>query len=120
MALKDVKQYYYTMLAQYLEEKQNLEDFAEALKNGHITEDQMNEAMEIVAGLEQNYHRLAYIMHLLDIPNRPSKRKRYLKQYAPIVDEFKRLGATLPEVEQENADVLAHFKARLAELRETS
>ena len=49
MAAKDVKNYYYTMMSQYLEEKQNLADFEEALKNGHITEEQMSEAMEVVA-----------------------------------------------------------------------
>lgn len=117
MAVKDVKNYYYTMLSQYLEEKQNLEDFAIALKDGHITEEQMAEAMEVVAELEKNYHRLAYIMHLLDIPNRKDKRKRFMKQFEPIVAEFERLGADMPSVELENADVLAHFKAKLAELK---
>lgn len=118
MAVKDVKNYYYTMMSQYLEEKQNLADFEEALKNGHITEEQMSEAMEVVADLEKNYYRLAYIMYLLDIPNRTEKRKRFLKQFAPIEAEFKRLGADLPSVEMENADVLAHFKQTLNALKE--
>jgi benzoyl-CoA reductase/2-hydroxyglutaryl-CoA dehydratase subunit BcrC/BadD/HgdB len=118
MAIKDVKEYYYTMLMQYIEEKQNLADFEEALRDGHITEDQMAEAMETVAKLEENYHRLAYVMYLFDIPNRKSKRARYLKQMEPIVQEFKRLQADLPSVQLENADVLAHFKAKLAELRQ--
>lgn len=118
MAVKDVKNYYYTMMSQYLEEKQNLADFEEALKNGHITEEQMSEAMEVVADLEKNYYRLAYIMYLLDIPNRKEKRKRFLKQFAPIEAEFKRLGADLPSVEMENADVLAHFKQTLNALKE--
>lgn len=118
MAVKDVKNYYYTMMSQYLEEKQNLADFEEALKNGHITEEQMSEAMEVVADLEKNYYRLAYIMYLLDIPNRNEKRKRFLKQFAPIEAEFKRLGADLPSVEMENADVLAHFKQTLNALKE--
>ena len=39
MAINDVRYYYYTMLSQYLEEKQNLEDFSEALKDGHISEE---------------------------------------------------------------------------------
>ena len=67
MAIKDVKDYFYMMLLQYIEEKQNLKDFEEALKDGLITEDQMQEAIEIVARLEENYHRLAYIMYLFDI-----------------------------------------------------
>ena len=70
MAVKDVRQYFFTMLNQYLEEKNNLADFQEALKEGLITEDQMSEVMEIVAGLEANYHRLVYIMYLLDMPEK--------------------------------------------------
>ena len=69
MAINDVRQYYYNMLIQYLEEKQNLVDFEAALKEGLITEEQMQEALETVAGLEENYHRLAYIMYLIDMPN---------------------------------------------------
>jgi hypothetical protein len=117
MAIKDVKNYYYTMLAQYLEEKQNLADFEQALKEHNITEEQMALATETVVDLENNYYRLAYIMYLLNLPNRKDKRKRYIKHFEPIVEEFKRLGADLPSVELENADALSHFKARLAELK---
>ena len=67
MAVKDVRKYYYTMLAQYLDEKQNLADFEEALKDGLITEEQMQEALDTVASLETNYYRLTYIMYLLDM-----------------------------------------------------
>lgn len=116
MAIKDVRHYFYTMLAQYVEEKQNLADFEEALKNGLITEDQMKEATEIVADLETNYHRLAYIMYLLDMPNRESKKTGYVKQYKPILDELTRLGADINSVKKENADALIHFKAALRAL----
>ena len=42
MAIKDVKQYYYSMQAQYLEMKADLQDFEEALAAGYITEEQLN------------------------------------------------------------------------------
>ena len=118
MAIKDVRYYYYTMLSQYLEEKQNLEDFSEALKDGLITEEQMQEAMENVVSLEENYHRLAYIMYLLDMPNRDSKKKVYTKQYSTILEEFKRLGVDIDSIKKENTDALAHFKAALKALKE--
>ena len=51
MAVKDVRNYFYTMLSQYIEEKQNLADFEEALRDGHITQEQMQEAMENVSSL---------------------------------------------------------------------
>ena len=117
MAIKDVKYYFYTMLAQYLEEKQNLEDFAEALKDGLITEDQMQAAMENVASLEENYHRLAYIMYLFDMPNRSEKKAGYMRQHKSILEEFKRLGVDIDSIKQENTDALAHFKAALKTLK---
>jgi hypothetical protein len=117
MAVKDVKHYFYTMLAQYLEEKQNLADFEEALKEGLITEAQMQEAMTIVADLEANYHRLAYIMYLLDMPNRNTKKIGYTKQYKTILEEFTRLGVDIDSIKNENSDALIHFKATLEELR---
>ena len=118
MAIKDVRQYFYTMLDQYLEEKRNLEDFSEALKEGLITEDQMNDAMEAVAELETNYHRLAYIMYLLDMPNRATKKPQYVRQYKNILKELEVLGADQASVKTENTDALIHFKARLAKLRQ--
>jgi hypothetical protein len=118
MAIKDVREYYYTMLAQYLEEKQNLEDFSVALKDGLITEEQMQEAMENVANLEENYHRLAYIMYLFNMPNRLTKKPAYIRQHTAILNEFKRLGVDIDSIKDENADALSHFKMALNALRE--
>lgn len=118
MAIRDVKEYFYTMLAQYLEEKQNLDDFAEALKDGLITEEQMQDAMDNVARLEENYHRLAYIMYLFNMPNRQTKKPAYIRQYKPILDEFKRLGVDTKSIKDENIDALKHFKAALEKLKE--
>lgn len=116
MAIKDVRHYFYTMLAQYVEEKQNLADFEEALKDGLITEEQMQEATDTVTSLETNYYRLAYIMYLLDMPNRKSKKDAYVKQYKPILDELAKLGADIDSVKAENSDALIHFKAALKAL----
>ncbi len=117
MAKKDVQQYFFTMLAQYLEEKQNLADFEEALKEGYITQEQMQEALDNVASLEINYHRLVYIMYLLEMPNRKSKKTDYVKQYAVILEELKKLGADIDSVKEENSDALIHFKAALKALK---
>jgi hypothetical protein len=117
MAISDVREYYYTMLNQYLEEKQNLADFEEALKEGFITEEQMQEALDTVADLEKNYHRLVYIMYLLDMPKRKHKKAKYVKQYDTILEELKRLGADIDSIKAENDDALIHFKAALENLK---
>lgn len=117
MAIKDVRQYFYTVLAQYIEEKQNLADFEEALKDNLITEEQMQEAKAIVADLETNYNRLTYIMYLLDMPNRKSKKASYVRQYENILEELERLGADVESIKKENSDALIHFKAALNALK---
>lgn len=119
MAIKDVRNYFYTMLSQYLEEKQNLLAFEEALKEGHITEEQMQEAMDIVSNLEINYHRLVYIMYLLDMPNRKDKKANYVKQHKVILETLKNLGADIESIKQENSDALIHFKAALETLKKS-
>ena len=118
MAVRDVRKYYYTMLSQYLEEKQNLEDFQEALNEGNITEDQMQEALDAVAELETNYHRLTYIMYLLNLPSKKSKKPAYVRQHKIILDELEKLGADLDSVKKENEDALIHFKAALKNLKQ--
>ena len=119
MAVQDVRNYFYTMLSQYIEEKQNLADFEEALKAGNITQDQMQEALETVAGLETNYHRLVYIMYLLNMPNRKDKKSAYVKQHKIILDELQRLGADIESIKKENSDALIHFKAALEALKKS-
>jgi carboxypeptidase C (cathepsin A) len=119
MAIKDVRNYFYNMLSQYLEEKQNLADFEEALKEGNITQEQTEEALENVTNLENNYYRLAYIMYLLDMPNKGSKKASYVKQYKVILEELKRLGADVDSVKEENSDALIHFKATLDAMKKS-
>lgn len=117
MAVRDVRQYYYTMLSQYLEEKENLEDFKVALAEGNITEEQMQEALDVVADLETNYHRLTYIMYLLDMPKKANKKAKYVRQYKNILAALEKLGADTESIKEQNSDALIHFKATLDKLK---
>ena len=84
-----------------------------------LKEKQMQEAIDTVADLENNYHRLVYIMYLLDMPNRDSKKGSYVKQYKTITDELNRLGADVESIKEENSDALIHFKAALEALKKS-
>jgi len=117
MAVRDVKEYYYKMLAQYLEMKNDLADFEEALKNGYITEDQMQTALEEVNALQVNYDRLTYIMYLLELPNRRSKHAKYHRANKKVFEALKEHKATTEAVELENKSALDHFRAELKKLR---
>ena len=116
MALRDVKEYYFKMLSQYVEMKADLADFEQALKDGFITEDQLQAAFEEVDKVQQNYERLSYIMYLLNLPNRKSKQKKYNIMNNAIIAEFAKRGADRPAVELENMDALKAFKAEMEQL----
>ena len=117
MAIRDVKDYYFKMVAQYLEMKADLADFEQALKDGFITEDQMQAAYDDVDKVQQNYERLSYIMYLLNLPNRKSKQKKYRATNTALESEFKNRKADAETVSIENRDALKAFKEEMEKLQ---
>ena len=117
MAIRDVKDYYFKMVAQYLEMKADLADFEQALKDGFITEDQMQAAFDEVNKVQQNYERLSYIMYLLNLPNRKSKQKKYKAANAALESEFETRKADTKSVSIENQDALKTFKEEMEKLQ---
>ena len=117
MPLRDVKEYYFKMLRQYFEMKADLADFEQALKDGFITEDQMQAAIEDVDKVKQNYERLSYIMYLLNLPNRKSKQEKYNNMNKKHVAEFEARQADTKSVELENCDALKAFKEEMERLQ---
>ena len=117
MAVKDVKQYYYAMLAQYIEMKADLADFEQALADGFITEEQLEAIREDVLRVENNYERLSYIMYLLEMPNKKSKKVKYAKTNKKLLAFFDAADATQGIVEDENRDTLNHLRTELKKLK---
>lgn len=118
MAIKDVKQYYYTMLNQYLEMKADLADFEQALADGHITEDQLIAAQNEVFTIETNFDRISYIMYLLEMPNRSKKRDRYKKSNKALEQHFTESGSTQESVNIENKSALDNLRLELSKLKD--
>jgi hypothetical protein len=118
MAIRDVKDYYFKMLAQYMEMKADLADFEQALKDGFITEEQMQAAFADVDRVQQNYERLSYIMYLFNLPNRKAKRKRPTKVDTGLAAEFEKRKADAESVSIENRDTLKAFKDEMKRLQD--
>lgn len=116
MAIRDVKHYYYTMQGQYLLMKADLKDFEEGLKSGYITEDQLADFQEDVTRVEQNFHRLGYIIFLLEQPNRASKKSSYIKHNEKLTAYFEDKGATLEKVVDENFSAIQHIREEIKKL----
>lgn len=116
MALADVKTYFKQVEDQWFEAKADLADFEQALKDKHITEDQMADVKENFAILDENYQRLAYIMHLFAIPNRHSR--KLTTADIKLANKLSLVGADEDYVLRENEDALKNLRAEIARLKE--
>ena len=116
MAVKDVKEYYFKLIAQKAELEADLADFEEALKNGFITEEQMQAAKDELVPYQINLDRLTYIMYLLELPNRKAKKAKFAKQNKKILDELEKRNADEQSVIAENKSALDAFRKEVKEL----
>ena len=116
MAVKDVKEYYFKLIAQKAELEAELADFEEALKNGFITEEQMQAAKDELIPYQINLDRLTYIMYLLELPNRKAKKAKFAKQNKKILDELGKRNADESSVIAENKSALDAFRKEVKEL----
>lgn len=118
MAVRDVKEYYYKVLAQKAELEADLADFDEALKNGFITEEQVQAAKDELIPYQINLDRLTYIMYLLELPARKTKQAKHRKQNKKVLDELAARNADDESVFAENKSALDKFRAELKKLKE--
>ena len=116
MAVKDVKEYYFKLIAQKAELEADLADFEEALKSGFITEEQMQAAKDELIPYQINLDRLTYIMYLLELPNRKTKKAKFAKQNKKILDELGKRNADEQSVIAENKSALDAFRKEVKEL----
>lgn len=108
MAYKQVKIYYKQVEAQYLEMKQDAQDFDDALRTGRVSQEQFDQFQIALLRLKENYNRLSYIMFLFNTPNRKKKIARYNKQQHSLYNKVQEFSDSV--ILDENADILKTFK----------
>lgn len=116
MAIRDVKDYYLTMLTQLIVAKADLADFELEVKNKNITEDRLTDVKNEIAQMQINVDRLGYIIYLLELPKRTSKQPKFNKTHKELIDKFTAANATRACVETENDSLLALIHKALTEL----
>ena len=116
MAIKDVKEYYFKLIAQKAELEADLADFEDALKNGFITEEQMQAAKDELVPYQINLDRLTYIMYLLELPNRKAKKAKFANQNKKVLNELEKRKADEQSVIAENKSALDAFRKEVKEL----
>ena len=117
MALKDVKEYYYRVAAQYLEMKDTLAEYDEAAKEGKVTEEQLADVKEDIARIEQNYYRLSYILYLFELPKNSKAKTKFNKMQInkDLESYFNDVKGSSQVVLDENASMITHIRAKLKE-----
>ena len=106
MAKSHLIQYYLEVEHQYLEMLSILEELKELVKEGKVPPEAYEQEEDGVNKLKENYERLAYMMFLLNQPQRKSKKldSYTLSWYNELKAHSKKA------ILDENADVLATFK----------
>lgn len=116
MARKHVVQYFLEVQNQYFEMLDNVKELDAAAKKGLVGQDRLDEATKDIDNLKANYERIAFIMMLLNKPNRKSKNKKEEYQNKQWYNYLK--GASKEAILDENKDVLADLKKLIKEIKE--
>lgn len=117
MAVTDAKAYFKKMEAQRNEMKADLADFEQGLADGYITEEQLADIKADFDYVDTNYKRLAYIMYLLDIPNRTAKKNKYKGANRDLIEQFAITRSDEEAVILENENILDHFRTEIKRLK---
>lgn len=107
MAVKDVKEYYEKVSADYHELILTLQDMEEEYKNNLVSPDTLKNLEKQIEPIKTNFRTISYIIFLLNKPTKKSKQERYRKQNKKTLENCK----TLDDVREENKTVLTNIKA---------
>lgn len=111
MAIKHVREYYERMVSDYVEMKHVLEEMEKlSEEKASIALSNIEQIREQVKILEANYKRLAYIMFLLNQPNKESKKQRYLNREKKKLDNIP-VSDREEAVIEENTKILETLKS---------
>ena len=108
MAKKHVINYYRQIQDLYFEMLEDVKDFDKALKDGHVTQEQVEQSQMMLGRVKDNYDRLSYIVLLLNQPTRKNKLKNHQRQNKKV---YNYLDSVSQEVSLKEAqDDLKQFK----------
>lgn len=120
MSIKHVKKYYQDIEKMYIELVSELNDMKDGFEKGDCTEDELNNLLVPVRGIEENYKRLSYIMYLLFQPNNDKKGPAYKKQNKETYKYFKDNNLTKEQDLEIDKMGLKTFKEQIRRLKNES
>ena len=120
MAIRDFNLYLANVQAQVLATKNDLADFEQGLKDGHVTEQQVEDLRAEYQRMDDNYQRLLYVGYLLELPKSKWRKKRFRRKHDDLEIYLDKANATEDKVIKENEIAMELIKNEIAKLKTSS
>lgn len=120
MAIRDFNLYLANIQAQVLATKNDLADFEQGLKDGHVTEQQVEDLRAEYQRMDDNYQRLLYVGYLLELPKPKWRKKRFRRKHDDLEIYLDKANATEDKVIKENEVAMELIKNEIAKLKTSS
>ena len=120
MAIRDFNLYLVNVQAQVLATKNDLADFEQGLKDGHVTEQQVEDLRAEYQRMDDNYQRLLYVGYLLELPKPKWRKKRFRRKHDDLEIYLDKANATEDKVIKENEVAMELIKNEIAKLKTSS
>ena len=120
MAIRDFNLYLANVQAQVLAIKNDLADFEQGLKDGHVTEQQVEDLKAEYQRMDDNYQRLLYVGYLLELPKSKWRKKRFRRKHDDLEIYLDKANATEDKVIKENEVAMELIKNEIAKLKTSS
>lgn len=113
MSIKHIREEYNRIVLDYLEMLDTVHELEEAVSNSVVSQEKLDEVKQSVEIVKANYMRWNWVMHLLDLPNKPQKQKKFNKQFKQRIDDNKKITSE----HEENLEAIANFKNKINSLK---
>ena len=120
MAIRDFNLYLANVQAQVLATKNDLADFEQGLKDGHVTEQQVEDLKAEYQRMDDNYQRLLYVGYLLELPKSKWRKKRFRRKHDDLEIYLDKANATEDKIIKENEIAMELIKNEIAKLKTSS
>ena len=120
MAIRDFNLYLANVQAQVLATKNDLADFEQGLKDGYVTEQQVEDLRAEYQRIDDNYQRLLYVGYLLELPKSKWRKKRFRKKHDDLEIYLDKANATEDKVIKENEVAMELIKNEIKKLKTSS
>lgn len=109
MSVKHIKQYYDQICKQYSEMLAELKDFEKEAEENLFPPEKLSNIKQLIDPLKVNYERWAFMMFLLNKPNRKEKEKAYVRRNKKLLSKLSK-DNNLESVVSENEEVIKKLK----------